>query len=430
MKKTVRITESNLKKIINIILQQTDTDIVSNSQTNTIKAPSGQLIEVPYGTKILKTLSQTKLNHSWMLPERGGQGNEYTDAWIPKSWGDAFPETKDSVYAFQTPDNKIYYAGFTNPTINKIEKLKISEDEKWKKFYSMTPDITTWVFTGYRTRNNEIYNPGTFKYTEDEKLEKYVSTYYECAPENFRDAVNFAISNEKLNKTFVKHALGIIGRESSYGKMTKEGSSIIPSKYAIKSPAEYVYNSMDDDNPLKKMINWAATKWKGKGGAKWVPSMGLAQMTPDIAKKYGVDIDDLMTAAGSLVAATRYLSDNYNALSAYYDDNVPSNILKDGKLIQNPYSTGNARLDAAIASYNTGAQKYSKTFCTTNDSKYLAPCNKETYLPFEKSRPDFVVKVNQQDQVKNYFPTYVDGKLTSTGYLREVKSRVSGFNCI
>jgi hypothetical protein len=56
-------------------------------------------------------------------------------------------------------------------------------------------------------------------------------------------------------------------------------------KYGLKAAPEYVMNKMSEVIPgFKDLLQWGAKKFNDKDN--WVPSMGIAQMTPDIAKKY------------------------------------------------------------------------------------------------------------------------------------------------
>jgi hypothetical protein len=185
---------------------------------------------------------------------------------------------------------------------------------------------------------------------------------------------------------------------------------------------------------FKSLLQWGAKTAFGKDN--WVPSMGIAQMTPDVAKKYGVNLEELMTLSGSLYAASRYLRDLYNITQKHYDTDQQSKVVYNGKLILNPSSSGNAALDAAIMSYNLGPGRFNKSYCTTNNTEYMAPCESPNGIvkPFPKDKPDFILKVNKNQPVKNYIPTIKtetsSGYISSTGYLKEVTTRAKGFACI
>jgi hypothetical protein len=249
---------------------------------------------------------------------------------------------------------------------------------------------------------------------------------YSCLDKEKSMAVQYSISHG-IEPIFVKYALGILGRESDYGK--------IYGAYAKKAGAEYIMNKLSQVVPgFKSLLQWGAKKRYGK--ENWVPSMGIAQMTPDVAEKYGVNLEELMTLSGSLYAASRYLRDLYKITQKYYDTNQQSKIVYNKKLMLNPSSSGNAALDAAIMSYNLGSGKFNKSYCTTNDVDYMAPCESPNgvFKPFPKDSPNFILKVNKNQPVKNYIPTIKtktgQGYISSTGYLKEVITRSKGFTCI
>lgn len=249
---------------------------------------------------------------------------------------------------------------------------------------------------------------------------------YTCLDTEKSMAVQYSIAHG-IEPIFVKYALGILGRESDYGK--------VYGAYAKKAAPEYIMNKLSEVVPgFKSMLQWGAKVAFDKNN--WVPSMGIAQMTPDVAKKYGVNLEQLMTLSGSLYAAARYLRDLYKITQKYYDINQQSKVIYNGKLIINPSSSGNAALDAAIMSYNLGSGKFNKSYCSTNNTEYMAPCESENGIvkPFPKDRPDFILKVNKNQPIRNYIPTIKtetgSGYISSTGYLKEVVTRAKGFECI
>lgn len=250
---------------------------------------------------------------------------------------------------------------------------------------------------------------------------------FDCLDYDLSHASQFAIS-EGAEPFFVKYGLGILGRESDFGKVI--------GKYGTKAIPEYVMNKMSEVIPgFKEMLQWGAKIAFGK--ENWVPSMGVAQMTPNIAKKYNVNLEDLMSVSGSLLAVSKHLKDLYKATSEYYDTGEPSKIIYEGKLIVNPSSTGNAALDTAIMSYNLGSSKFRKQYCKTNNPNFMAPCESpnQEYRPFPNEKPNFVLKVNPKDIVRNYIPTIKtktgdNQYISNTGYLKEVVGYTKNFNCI
>lgn len=260
--------------------------------------------------------------------------------------------------------------------------------------------------------------------TSEKLKDKYSCTNTSENPE-LSKAVSIAIDEEGLNPKIVKYGLGILGRESDFGDL----GNYVPSRYAVKAGPEYIMNKIRASNDtIKDIFDWGASTVFKKDN--WVPSMGIAQMTPDVAEKYGINLEQLMTVSGSLIAASYYLTDLYKELSNY-DESQPSQVLRNGKLVTPEYSTGNARLDAAIVSYNSGTIPYTKKYCKTDNPNLMAPCSQagKDYKPSPNSNPDLVLKVTNEE-VKNYLPNLKTGNLTSTGYLKEVTDRVKEWGCI
>ena len=260
----------------------------------------------------------------------------------------------------------------------------------------------------------------------DDLLIEVWNPKYKCAG-GFSSAAEVATDTEKISPIFVRTALAILGRESSYGAMRREGLVPLPSRYAIKAAPEYVYNLLTKNEKIASVLGNIMRKVKGK--ENWVPSMGIAQMTPDVAEKYGVNLTELMTRTGSLVAAASYLRDIYSQLG-HFDENKSSMIATKNGIITNPNSTRNARLDATIISYNLGASKLKNRYCVTNSPNLLGPCSLKQYKPYPTSKPNMVLTVDQSRWIKNYLPNFKTGKITSHGYLKEVSETMRRFTCI
>lgn len=249
---------------------------------------------------------------------------------------------------------------------------------------------------------------------------------YQCFPE-FSDAIDVAINIEKIPPIFVKAGLAILGRESDFGKvMGNRISKYLPSKYVVKAGPEYLLNVLSKNQFFQKKLSAIMKKVSGKDN--WVPSMGMAQMTPDVAEKYNVNLRELMSKTGSLIAASSYIRDLYTNLNNF-DTNVPSVILSNNGVINNPSSTGNARLDASIVSYNIGMNKLRQNYCQTNSPTLLGPCSLDQYKPYPTSNPNFVLTVSRNKMIKNYIPLFKTGEITTYGYLKEVKNNMARFTC-
>jgi hypothetical protein len=236
------------------------------------------------------------------------------------------------------------------------------------------------------------------------------SSLLPCVPTAFKLSVqNFIKKN--YNKTFLKAALGIIGRESDFGDS----------------------NRFKFTSPLKSL-------WAQLGGQT---SVGYAQIKPETAKKYGIDVKDLELASGSVDAAYKILQENYKiALKVGYTEQ-PSVNLKDG--------TGNSALDIAIAAYNLGASKITR-YCKTSNPKINRPCslagktikeqdgsielamNRKNQQQLKQSN-DIGKSITVTNQyVPNYIPNFKterwDGvKISSHGYISEVAQRIKTYTC-
>jgi hypothetical protein len=315
----------------------------------------------------------------------------------------------------------------TESDLEKIVKQVLKEQSKGKPITApaatLTPDQPQQQSSLQPTTNAAS---GTYNSTTNSTTSK-LPQKFTCVTPELSAAAQYTISHG-VDPFYVKYAMGILGRESDFGK--------VMGKYGLKAAPEYIMNKMSEDIPgFKDLLQWGAKKVFGK--SNWVPSMGVAQMTPDIAKKYNVDLEQLMSVSGSLFATSRYLIDLYKQLSSYYDTNKPSKIIYNKQLIDNPSSTGNAALDAAIMSYNLGASKFTKTYCKTNNPEFMAPCESPNgiYLPYPKDNPNFKLTVDKNQVIKNYVPTIKtktgdNQYISNTGYLKEVVGHANKFTCI
>lgn len=206
---------------------------------------------------------------------------------------------------------------------------------------------------------------------------------YKCIPEQFRYPVDVLIKRG-YSKLWIKVALGIIGRESSFASGTR-------------------YNVT---NVLKQMANIVG----------YNSSLGPAQMKGSTAEDLGLDTDDLFTDLGALDAAYRLIKKNFNIARSKGYTEKPSNIGIKG--------TGNATLDIAIAAYNLGTS-VTGPWCESTD-----PERKKKGLKTKCSK----LKKEEQVEVKNYLPNFHterwDGvDISSHGYVIEVASWVRKMNC-
>jgi len=206
-----------------------------------------------------------------------------------------------------------------------------------------------------------------------------------CVPLSFKLTIQDFIK-KNYNKTFLKTALGIIGRESDFGES----------------------NRFQFTAPLKSLAAALGIQ----------TSVGYAQIKPETVEKYGIKKGDLEMASGSVDAAYKILQDNYKTAIKEGFTEQPSVNLEDG--------TGNSALDIAIAAYNLGASKITK-YCKTSNPNINRPCSMSG-----KKTDEGLTVTNQY--VQNYIPNFKterwDGvKISSHGYISEVAKRIKGYTC-
>ena len=236
-------------------------------------------------------------------------------------------------------------------------------------------------------QNDNHYN--TYKNTEREKI-KYQK--YSCVPEpGFRPVVDQLIS-EGYDKKLLKAALGVIGRESSYGSGLR-------------------YNITKD---LKMVASFFGVN----------TSVGPAQMKQSTANDLNLK-ESILTLRGSLIGVYKVLEKNYNkAVSEGYSANEPTINFKEG--------SGSAALDIAIAAYNIGVGRITK-YCTTNDPNIKRPCSKAGQIVENSNGGPKKYKVTN-NVVKNYLPNFKTQRwdkvdISTHGYVKEVVEKMKSFNC-
>jgi|688.fasta_scaffold53096_7 hypothetical protein len=236
---------------------------------------------------------------------------------------------------------------------------------------------------------------------------------FECVPKLFAPPVA-ELKNKGYNPLFLKTALGIIGRESSFG----------------------TGNRFDYLNPLK-------TLWASLGGST---SVGYGQIKPETAKEYGMNIDDLNTALGSLTTVYNILMNNFKKARQVGYSGSPSAV-KNG--------TGNAALDMAILAYNAGEGKIVK-YCETSNPKIKRNCkyagklieeqlneqgsadinmdryNRQQLTAAKESSKNKIKVYNKPvaDYIPNFKTNRWDGvEISSHGYIQEVADKIKKYTC-
>lgn len=227
---------------------------------------------------------------------------------------------------------------------------------------------------------------------------------YSCVPNGFKPSISQLIK-KGYNPLLLKAALGMIGRETSYGNSLR---------YKILSPLKNIGAYLGFDT-----------------------SAGLAQMKNSTKESLNIK-EDINTVTGALIAIYKFLDRSYKkAIQEGYSTSQPSTTPKT--------STGNAALDISIASYNIGFGRIVK-YCKTDDPNIKRPCSKAGKIveqsvvgapnmgvTGQKSNPNDNVKKTKfkvsNELVKNYLPNIPINKLTTYGYVDEVANRIKGFNC-
>jgi hypothetical protein len=186
--------------------------------------------------------------------------------------------------------------------------------------------------------------------------------------------------DEKTLKLLTKAAIGIMGRESTFGNSNR---------YAIKSLIDTVLGVGSSYGPAQmKTPTWDAL---------------------NVAKKFGFSESDIRNFVGAGIGALTFLADSYKkAISNGYSTNSPSSNIKTG--------TGNGALDISIGSYNFGSIHITR-YCKLPNDKTAHVCN------------------SNEKQIQNYLPNYTtdkwySGKISTHGYVSEVANHMKSVSCV
>jgi hypothetical protein len=207
---------------------------------------------------------------------------------------------------------------------------------------------------------------------------------YPCIPPAFIPAIHSLIK-KGYDKFLLKIALGVVGRESSFGSGLR---------YSILEPFKELSHIFSDS------------------------SIGPAQMTKETIKSLKIK-ENVLTIEGALIAVYTYIKKAIDiAKKNGYSENSKSVNMK-------PSNSINAVLDIAVASYNLGFDKITK-YCETSNPKIKKPCS-------EAGKTINNVKLTNK-WVKNYLPNYNTKRwdkidITSHGYVTEVANKIKKINC-
>ena len=263
-----------------------------------------------------------------------------------------------------------------------MKRIIISESQL-KRIIDNQINEQTSISTGVQsgtynpTVRPEVQKPGDYSPQATEL--SLAKKKYPCIHPDFVLSYQTLLDNKKYNKEYLKAALSIIGRESSFASGKR-------------------YNVLSVFKNLGTLVGMDT-------------SVGPAQMKPSTSKEFGIDDSMLKTNTGGLDAAYRYLVKYGNIALKNGYTNKPSSVGSNG--------TGNASLDIAIASYNAG-QKIINQWCKTSDPKKNKLCSEIT--------------TGTKIPVPNYIPNYTTERAdmvnTSThGYVKEVANYYKKMTC-
>jgi len=94
-----------------------------------------------------------KVFKNWASKERGGNGDSYTDQWVPNDTSKFIKI--GSVGTFRTPDNKVYKAVFTNNTLENSNMNTWDDFRTWTNNNGGKPN--DWEFKGYVDESGKPY---------------------------------------------------------------------------------------------------------------------------------------------------------------------------------------------------------------------------------------------------------------------------------
>ena len=257
---------------------------------------------------------------------------------------------------------------------------------------------------------------------------------FECLPKTANILANVVVSqkNELMKKLGVdektllliaKAAMGILGRETTFGQSNDH----------IDDAMEFFYGwGMSFVPKTVEDVKNVGNKMQNKPSQQF--SLGPAQFTKNTWNQYGLNkkignYEDSFNASAQGLGTIFRLNDDYKKALQVGTGTGPSVnpiAVRQGK-IKDIKGTGNNALDLAIISHNMSG--LIAKWCQTTDPNYAAPCDQKIYQPFPRSKPELKVTVYQGKQILNYFPNKGSGKLTSIGYIEEVATYMNKFTC-
>jgi hypothetical protein len=228
------------------------------------------------------------------------------------------------------------------------------------------------------------------------------------------------VTNTKTNAKFEELCSILFkARDSSWADNYKK--AILNNKFEIKHFGAAIVNwAMKhrgiDEKVLKAIITFIFRESKGTMASHVLPkeiggailnlfggnhSQGYAQIQPDTAKKYGIDMESLYSFEGSLDAVYKMFSTNYQKAKQYYKGNTVT-IFENGKLKQIPAFTEDAAFHIAIAAHNAG-EGIINQWCETNMRGVANLCSVKQRQVYDDN-PKSIAVTNPSKKIPNYFP--------------------------
>ena len=130
-------------------------------------------------------------------------------------------------------------------------------------------------------------------------------------------------------------------------------------------------------------------------------SQGYAQIQPETAKSYGINMKSLYTFEGSLDAVYKILLSNYEKAKKYYNGATVT-IYQNKVLKQVPAIGGDAALHLAVAAHNAGSGIINQ-WCETNIPGLANLCSIKDRKPYD-DKPNYIAVTNTNKKIPNYFP--------------------------
>lgn len=322
-------------------------------------------------------------------------------------------------------------------------------------------DLKNIILKKIQEQGNMFATAGTPVSTPQNK--KPVETQdkkYPCVADILQPFVSYVLKNkkqlsnklgidEKLLIILTKASIGIIGRESTYGRYTTKSDEV----------SEFLRS-----NGLGGLVDVGIGLYNVgrniRGKKKVDQSLGIAQFTPDTWKRYDLDklvgpYNESFTSINQGLGVLFKLASEYKkGLSLGFDSTIPSQnqILQKNGIINKINGTGNNVLDLAILTHNMPSQKVLTKYCTTNHPLYAAPCKLSIYEPFKTQEsfdqhsktsqtlkksnvdPKFKkfpgkLRVNRGEILPGYVPNLSGPNHSAIGYIEFVSKIFRSLNC-